>query len=110
METMHEILTIMGILGIPSIFTMVVWCIRACRKYAKQISILMMAQQAQMRTKLLELYHVYMEQGWVSDEQLTDWENQYQAYHSLGKNGVLDARRAELYKLPNTPPKGGKTK
>lgn len=30
--------------------------------------------------------------------------NQYQAYHSLGENGILDSRRAELLKLPNRKP------
>ena len=35
---------------------------------------------------------------------MEDWENQYQAYHSLGENGILDSRRAELLKLPNRKP------
>lgn len=61
----------------------------------------MKSQQAQMRTKLLELYHFYMNQGFISEDDLEDWENQYQAYHELGKNGVLDARREQLLKLPS---------
>ena len=42
--------------------------------------------------------------GWISEEHMEDWENQYQAYHSLGENGILDSRRAELLKLPNRKP------
>lgn len=91
----------MALIGIPSIFTLVLGCIKMCLSYAKQIKILMQSQQAQMRTKLLELYHEYMEEGWISDEDLEDWENQYQAYHSLGKNGILDSRRQQLLSLPN---------
>lgn len=97
-----DIVYVMTILGIPSIFTLSITCIRLCMKYAKQIQILMKSQQAQMRTKLLELYNKYIEQGWISDDDLQDWENQYQAYHSLGNNGILDARRQQLFNLPNT--------
>lgn len=98
---MSGILTWMGVLGIPSIFALCVSCFRICRKYTKQIKILMKSQQAQMRTKLLELYHQYMDNGFITEEQLEDWENQYQAYHELGQNGILDARRDALLKLPN---------
>lgn len=100
--SLKTIVDIMALVGIPSIFTLSVTCIRLCRKYAKQIQILMQSQQAQMRTKLLELYAKHMERGWISDDDLQDWENQYQAYHSLGKNGILDARRQQLFSLPNS--------
>lgn len=102
-----QIVDVMALIGIPSIFTLSITCIRLCLKYANQINILMKSQQAQMRTKLLELYNKYIEQGWISDEDLQDWENQYQAYHSLGKNGILDARRQQLLSLPNTKQRKG---
>lgn len=97
---MNEILTWMAILGIPSIFAICASCFRICMKYTKQIKILMKAQQAQMRTKLLELYHYYINKGCISEEELEDWENQYQSYHELGENGIMDARREALLKLP----------
>lgn len=100
----HDVLTWMGILGIPSIFSMTLWCIKTCVKYTKQLKILMKSQQAQMRTKLLEKYHYYIDQGWISEEALEDWENQYKSYHDLGENGILDARRAQLLTLPNRKP------
>lgn len=99
-----KIVDLMAMIGIPSIFTIVVYLIKICAKYAHQINILMRSQQAQMRTKLLELYNKYIERGWISDDELQDWENQYQAYHDLGKNGILDARRAQLLSLPNSKP------
>ena len=102
MENLSKIVSIFGIIGIPSIFTIVMWCFSECRKYANQISILMKAQQAQMRNQLLEQYHRYIQQGYISEEEMEDWENQYQAYHSLGKNGVLDSRREKLLSLPNS--------
>lgn len=98
---MKEFVTWLGILGIPSIFSMCVWCIRSCLHYTKQLKILIKAQQAQMRSQLIEQYHQYMDQGYITEEQMEDWENQYQAYHSLGENGILDSRRKDLLRLPN---------
>ena len=97
-EKIMELITWLGALGIPSIFAMTVWCIRCCLQYTRQLKVLAKAQQAQMRSQLLEQYHFYMDDGWISEEHMEDWENQYQAYHSLGENGILDSRRAELLK------------
>lgn len=102
---LEKIVNVMSLVGFPTIFTIVLWVINLCFKYAKQINILMKSQQAQMRTKLLELYHEYANRGWITEDELEDWENQYQAYHELGKNGILDARRNFLLSLPNSKPK-----
>lgn len=102
-DVFMKVVGIMGAIGIPSIFSMTMWCIKACKKYTKQLKILMKSQQAQMRTRLLEKYHFYMNQGWISEEELEDWENQYQSYHELGQNGVLDKRRDALMMLPSKP-------
>lgn len=98
--TPTDVVTAMSLFGIPSIFAMTAWCVKTCIKYTKQIQILMKAQQAQMRAELLTKYRQYKQAGRISQEDLDEWENQYQSYHALGKNGVLDARREELFKLP----------
>ena len=95
MEKLREILSWASALGLPTILVILVWCVRQGQK----IAILMSAQQAQMRTKLLELFHKYEKRGYITEEELKDWENQYQAYHSLGKNGVLDSRRERLLNM-----------
>ena len=56
-----------------------------------------------MRSQLLNQYKIYINRGWIDLEDLDDWENQYQKYHMLGANGVLDSKRDALLKLPNTP-------
>ena len=99
--SVKEFVAWLGVLGIPSIFTMTMWCIKCCRHYTKQLKVLAKAQQAQMRSQLLEQYHFSLDDGWISEEHMEDWENQYQAYHSLGENGILDSRREDLLKLPN---------
>ena len=100
-----EFISWLSMLGIPSIFSMTAWCIANCIRYTKQLKVLIKAQQAQMRSQLLDQYHYYMESGWISEEHMEDWENQYKAYHCLGENGILDSRRDQLLKLPNSKPK-----
>ena len=68
---MKEFVAWLGILGIPSIFSMCVWSIRSCLHYTKQLKILIKAQQAQMRSQLIEQYHQYIDQGYMTDEMLT---------------------------------------
>lgn len=98
---MKELIAWLSVLGIPTIFAMTSWSIKCCLQYTRQLKILAKAQQAQMRSQLLEQYHFYMDNGWISEEHMEDWENQYMAYHSLGENGILDKRREQLLQLPN---------
>lgn len=95
------IVSIMGMIGIPSLFVIASGCVRFCIKHAKQINILMKAQQEQMKSELFEKYKKYMKQGWIDLEDLEVFESSYQAYHALGKNGVMDSKRDELLRLPN---------
>lgn len=100
-STLISAVTILGVLGIPSIFSMTMWCIAKCKKFTTELQILMQAQKAQMRAQLLKDYTMFMEKGSISQLELDEWENQYQAYHKLvGPNGILDDRRLNLLKLP----------
>lgn len=102
MTELREIVSILGILGIPSIFAMTMYCIKECRRFAKQLDILHSAQKAQMRSQLLEQYYLIKNRGYVYADELDDWMNQYKAYHELvGDNGVLDSRKDELVKFPS---------
>ena len=99
MKILNEILSIFALLGIPSIFTLIVFVLKRIKEDAKQLKILMEAQQAQMRSQLLKDYYHYVDRGFVYESELKDWENQYQAYHSLGANGIMDDRRKKLFNL-----------
>ena len=100
METVKEIVSWMGVLGIPTVFGMVGWGISTLKSYNNKLTILMQAVQAQMRSDLLRQYYKAKEQGFIASEDLDEWENQYQSYHALGQNGVLDKRRDELFDMP----------
>ena len=53
-----------------------------------------------MRGELLKDYYSFTERGYVTDLELADWENRYNAYHMLGANGVLDKRYEQILSLP----------
>lgn len=99
MKIVNEILSVFALLGIPSIFTLIVFVLKKVKEDTKQIKILMNAQQAQMRSQLLKDYYHYVNRGFIYESELSDWENQYQAYHSLGANGIMDNRRSRLLNL-----------
>ena len=104
-EVIKAVVDYLALLGVPSIFTIIIFLYRSIRKSYKSINILQSAQKAQMRSQMLRQYDEYMKQGYIEQIYLDDWMNQYDAYHELvGKNDVLDARKEELIHLPNHKP------
>lgn len=99
-DTMKEIASWLGFFGVPSICVISGWCAKACIGFSKKLKILMTAQQDQMRGQLLERFHIYNNRGWITDEELKQWESEYQSYHALGENGIIDDRRQQLFRLP----------
>ena len=101
-EEVKNVVIWMEILGIPTIFGLTSWCVNQCICFKRKLDILMKAQKAQMRAQLLKDYYFYEKQGWISDIEMKEWQNQYNAYHELvGENGVLDDRYRKLLNLPN---------
>ncbi len=98
-EELRVIASVMALIGVPSLFSCSVYFARACVKFSRKVDILMNAQQKQMRRELTLDYHKYMAEGKIDDDDLDMWEASYQAYHELGKNGIMDSRRADLIKL-----------
>ena len=99
MEKTMIILNIMAILGFPTVFVMLSALFKKVGKYSGQIKILMSAQQAQMRSQLLKDYYTYKNRGFIYEAELQDWISQYEAYHSLGANGIMDKRKEALLNL-----------
>lgn len=96
---LRNLLDAMALIGIPSVFACVVWMGKKLLQFGHDMRILMNAQQKQMRRTLLIDYHKYMDAGKITDEELDLWEEDYQAYHSLGENGIMDFRRDDLMEL-----------
>ena len=52
-----------------------------------------------MRADLLKDGKRYLKDGEITDLELYDWKERYEAYHSLGANGVLTALNEEIISL-----------
>lgn len=99
MNEIKEIVNIMALIGVPSLFACSLYFIRACMKFSQKMDILMNAVQKQMRRDLTNDYHKYMAEGKIDDDDLDAWIEGYDAYHALGQNGVMDSRRDDLIRL-----------
>lgn len=102
MNELRNIASLMALVGVPTLFACASYFIKACVKFSKKIDILMNAQQKQMRRELTQDYHKYMEQGYIDDDDLDLWMANFDAYHALGANGVIDSRREDLIHLNST--------
>lgn len=92
----------LAVIGMPGIWTVVVFLFKTMQRAINNIETLQKAQKAQMRSQLLMLHDKYIEQGYIEQIYLDDWLNQYKAYHSLvGDNEVLEKRKMDLLALPN---------
>lgn len=56
--------------------------------------------QAILKNDLKVRYEYWIDEGYAPDDARDDLEAEYKVYHSLGKNGVMDGRRARFLSLP----------
>ena len=56
--------------------------------------------QAILKNDLKVRYEYWIDEGYAPDDARDDLEAEYKVYHSLGKNGVMDGRRARFLNLP----------
>ena len=60
--------------------------------------------QALLKNDLKVRYDYWLEQGYAPEDARDDLEAEYQIYHSLGRNGVMDSRRNRFLALPQIAP------
>lgn len=60
--------------------------------------------QVTCRNDLEELYATADKNKYCSSEDKNRFESAYWAYHDLGKNGVMDAKRDKILAMPETKP------
>lgn len=56
--------------------------------------------QALLRDRLLQGYHFFMRRGMITYGEAKNYENMYEAYHSLGKNGIMDTVYQKFKAIP----------
>lgn len=97
---MYEILKDFGILAAigSGIIALLVFL-------AKYIIALARGVQASLRSQLVDSYHLWYEEKSYAPMYIKDaFENCYQRYHRLGKNGVMDDIHEKFMRLPTEPP------
>ena len=60
--------------------------------------------QALLKNDLKVRYDYWIEKNYAPEDAREDLEAEYRIYHALGKNGVMDGRRAKFLDLPTEPP------
>ena len=73
-------------------------------KIQKDVVLCKRADQVLLKNDLKVRYDYWLEEGYAPADARDDLEKMYQVYHSLGKNGVMDDRRARFLALPYDPP------
>ena len=59
--------------------------------------------QALLKNDLKVRYDYWLDKEFAPEDAREDLEAEYCIYHSLGKNGVMDGRRAKFLDLPTEP-------
>ena len=73
-------------------------------KRNEDIHLLQRGIQALLKNDLKVRYDYWLDQGYAPEDAREDLEAEYRVYHSLGKNGVMDGRRAKFLNLPTDEP------
>jgi hypothetical protein len=93
-----EIYTLLKDLGL--IATLGGGVVAFCVFIIKYVTALARGVQALLRTQLYEDYNKWQERGYAPIEARQNFENCYQRYHRLGKNGVMDDIHEKFLHLP----------
>lgn len=62
----------------------------------QKLDALTKATQVNMRQSLIHTFEKYWRRGWVTPEERAAWVDTYEAYHSLGANGLIESYRRKL--------------
>lgn len=78
---------------------------KSSKEYKQDVVNGRLALQALLRTELRRYGKIYIAQGWIDDADKYDYDNLYNRYHNLGKNGVMDDLYNKVMQLPTVKPK-----
>ena len=73
-------------------------------KREEDLRLLKKGIQALLKNDLKVRYDYWIDEEYAPEDARDDLEAEYQIYHSLGKNGVMDGRRKKFLLLPKEPP------
>lgn len=123
-----NLVTILSLVGVPSICATAFWAIFNARKNKKlkqqnerlktenelkqkdkeletDIELLKGGMQAQLRAQMVSDFYYWTAKGYAPIYARENFENVYTHYHGLGANGVMDDLHAKFLALPTEKPK-----
>ena len=65
----------------------------------EDLALLKKGSQASLRHNIYEVYDAWIEKGYCPRDVKADFDNLYQNYHAMGKNGVMDKCYKDLMDL-----------
>ena len=97
------------LLGIPSLLAAIFKVIfSSLKKSRAEIESVKLGVQALLRAQLVSEYNKWEDRGWAPIYARQNFENCWEQYHNLGRNGVMDDLHLRFLALPTEPPtKGG---
>ena len=103
--TWYDILILLGVPSIVFFIFQVVYngLSTKMKKEKTETTMIKKALQALLRDRLREHYIEYTEKGTIDIADKENFDNMYQIYHALGKNGVMDTMYDKVMNLPITP-------
>lgn len=108
--TWYEIAMLVGVPAICVLILQFIFnLISSKAKDSKRDSqLLKLGVQALLRDRLMAEYKLHSKKGWIEVAEKDNYNNMYQQYHGLGKNGVMDEMHSEIMKLPTEKPNNKK--
>lgn len=92
-------------LGIPSMFSVLMWFYEIIKRQNKQYVALKLGVQAMLRSQMINDYNYWSEKGYAPIYAKENFENCWKQYHALGVNGVMDSIHTKFLNLPTQPDK-----
>ena len=105
MSIVINILSFMGLLGIPSIGGIICWLFKAIKKSSKRQAAIELGVQAILRSQMINDYNKwFVNKHYAPIWAKQSFENVWIQYEALGKNGVMDGIHKDFMSLPTEPP------
>lgn len=106
MLTIKEILSILGMIGVPSLGVIIGWLAKTIKSEKEEQKALKKGVQAMLRSQMINDYNKWYEnKGYAPIWAKDNFQNVWVQYESLGENGVMNDIHNKFMSLPTEPPK-----
>lgn len=105
MGTAKDVLSILGLIGVPSLGVIVGWLVKVIKAESKRQKALELGLQAILRSQMISDYNEwYVNKGYAPIWAKQNFENVWIQYEALGENGVMDGIHKDFMSLSTEPP------